>query len=183
MNTPESDQTPSSQSSEESVPTKSDELIKVYEARKEQLDQELGRFMTAMAGVADENLRYKKPEPTPEETTSSPHISSWTEAALRGEPFRYNEVGGTPKTKLDWLRAERYYDIKKHLGTLTATLAVEEDGVYQIGKDGKSALRVNGSLEHLPRSLQKSIEKTEKNYKKISEKQKHAHHKLEPGNN
>lgn len=165
----------------ETVPgaTSAAEIAAMLGKREQERLERLAAFAGALAALPEEALRYQPPKSEPKEPTVYPHASKWGQAALNGQSFEMETPGHWPSSKRDMRRAHKMYETKKHLGTLNAALSVDEEGIYKIGPDGKSRLRINGSLKHLNRKQRRSIQKAEKNYLKSLGKQQRARHALE----
>lgn len=162
-----------------SVESSQSSLIEIEELRRQEQIGKLRSFALEFANLDEESL--KRPQRSPSTGTppkEHPRASKWGAAALNGKSFS-DEEGLRPANKRELFQAEKLYDINAHIGSLNAKLRVERDGIYKIGEDGKSKLRSDGSLSHLPRSTRRSIKRTEKIYQKTEKHLEHARHTLE----
>lgn len=166
------------------------ELIEQANKEKEDRERKFGEFMVAFASLSDDDIRIKRPDPEPKESVVFPNPYTWGQAVIYPNASRWGQAAlnnqnygfdgdKSPSGVREKRHATKMYETKRSLNVLNTRLSALKEGVYKIDENGKSKLRINGSLKHLHRAQRKSIKKDEKYYQKTLNKRDKTFHKLE----
>ncbi|HTE22559.1 MAG TPA: hypothetical protein VK674_05970 [Candidatus Limnocylindria bacterium] len=121
--------------------------------------------VTGLRAILRRRQLRDRPGTQPEKTTQDYEGPDWNTAARERKNYSLEE-GRWPSSGKEWRRSRKAFRRSDTLGTLRATQAVDQHGVYDIDPEtGKSLWRdENGSLRDHPHTTQKSIRKVEREY-------------------